>query len=764
MSRKRRGWGAAGFRTPALAALWSTVLLVAMPAVPASAETREESGKLSSKDRQLSSGEYYETYDVELAAGQTIRADLRSTDFDTFVQINGTDAEGNADRSREWFNDDFENSKQRSIAEATVPSAGLYRVMVTSYGANETGAYELTIEIGDAPRPMPNPPGPVNGLEAGPDDRVEVGTLNRFDTQLEDGEYADIFPIQLAAGDRLTADLTSSAFDPYLYMRTDVDPELVVVNDDYEESRERSLITFQAPADGIYRIYVTTYGKSETGDYRLVLRTESASAPPVAPSGPSVREESGYLTADDVTLTSGEYVDGFQIQGVPGMRVRVELTSSDFDTYVMIKTPSGTSLDNDDFEGAKNRSVIETELTETGEHRVLVTSYKPGETGSYRLTIETSSAGGIDSAGLLLPGTRLAGELTTADPRIAGERWGDSYAFDGTQGTRLRVRLLSEAFDSFLILTGPDGSSATFDDDGNDRNAGIELVLPQTGRYTLTATSYSADETGAYELQFDLGDAARAASRRIYGVFVGIADYPGDQGDLQLCDVDAERIYSLLRDHYGMRAEDSRLLVNGDATVAAVAQALDEMGRKAGPNDLLLFFYSGHGGQLQGEANAADPDGIHETLALVDGQVSDDDFATVFNRSQAGVALVALDACFSGGFAKDVISARGRMGIFSSEEDVLSNVAAQFQAGGYLAKFMADALFDHRELADLDSDHQLTAHELCHYIGERYRDDVRSTRIKGGENAVDPSQDLSFQKLVVDRGGVDSREVLFAWE
>ncbi|NIR99882.1 MAG: hypothetical protein GWN99_02225, partial [Gemmatimonadetes bacterium] len=63
---------------------------------------------------------------------------------------------------------------------------------------------------------------------------------------------------------------------------------------------------------------------------------------------------------------------------------------------------------------------------------------------------------------------------------------------------------------------------------------------------------------------------------------------------------------------------------------------------------------------------------------------------------------VVLDACFSGGFAKDVISAPGRMGLFSSEEDVTSSVAAKFRAGGYLAVFLADAVGD--GLADADAD------------------------------------------------------------
>ncbi len=72
--------------------------------------------------------------------------------------------------------------------------------------------------------------------------------------------------------------------------------------------------------------------------------------------------------------------------------------------------------------------------------------------------------------------------------------------------------------------------------------------------------------------------------------------------------------------------------------------------------------------------------------------------------------LLWLDSCFSGGFAKDIVSAPGRMGIFSSEEDITSNVAAKFRAGGYLSVFLDEAIA--QGFADDDKDNSITAIEL----------------------------------------------------
>jgi hypothetical protein len=172
-----------------------------------------------------------------------------------------------------------------------------------------------------------------------------------------------------------------------------------------------------------------------------------------------------------------------------------------------------------------------------------------------------------------------------------------------------------------------------------------------------------------------------------------------------------------------MRSEDAMLLIDRDATVGNVLAAIDEVGSRARPQDTLVFFYSGHGGQWTGSTQQADPDGIHETLFLHDGNLVDDDFAAAFNASPAGIALVMLDSCFSGGFAKDVISVDGRMGVFSSEEDVASVNTTE---GGYLAMFLMDALSNDRGHSDENGDGQLTALEFSHYLGERFRDDVRS--------------------------------------
>jgi hypothetical protein len=241
-------------------------------------------------------------------------------------------------------------------------------------------------------------------------------------------------------------------------------------------------------------------------------------------------------------------------------------------------------------------------------------------------------------------------------------------------------------------------------------------------------------------------------------VFVGISDYGGRASDLAYTADDAHTVAEALRTGAGMRAEDAVILTDGEATRANVERAVREVGGRAGPDDLFVFFYSGHGDRIDRSGpQITDPDAMDETLEFFDAGITDDAFSSLLSEIDPGIAMLVLDACFSGGFSKDVVSVPGRIGFFSSEEDVTSSVAAKFQAGGYLSHFMADAVGD--GLADGNGDDAISAIELSQYLYERYRADVKSA---GPEDYVRTGgPQLGYQHLVVDRGSIRPDQILF---
>jgi hypothetical protein len=249
---------------------------------------------------------------------------------------------------------------------------------------------------------------------------------------------------------------------------------------------------------------------------------------------------------------------------------------------------------------------------------------------------------------------------------------------------------------------------------------------------------------------------------RVLGIFAGISDYsqlravdPG-WGDLSYTAADAVRIYDALVDRAGMDPNDAHLLSDLQATRANLEAAFRDMAARVSPQDTFVFFYSGHGGQVPrvGGFDMLDADGYDETLALSDQEITDDDVRALFDSIRARVAVIILDSCYSGGFAKDVVSAPGRMGLFSSDEDVPSLVADKFEAGGYLAFFLKEAVQNGE--ADENDDSAIDAIELSQYLRMRYG---RESVTKDRSSFITP--DFSYQHLVVDRG-VTHDTVVFA--
>ena len=741
---------------------------LALPAILfcASACAQSHSGTLGPGDPTLNQGEYYDDYTVDVRAGDWLEVDMTSDDFDTYVIAvapSGDDEQ----------NDDYEGNTRRSHLRFRAGESGPYRIVATSYAGGERGAYRLSIDAGRGARGV-LPAGLLGdrvGGGGGP--RYETGELREGDVTLRTGEYRDEFSFQGRAGQNVALDLRSSDFDPYLIL---VFPDGEQIdNDDHEGDVRRSLISTTLPSDGAYRVLVTSYRPGETGSYDLTMTGlggdgEGDTYTPAA----GRRVERGSLAQGDATLDQGEFYDTYTFEGAPGQRARLDLTSSEFDTYLVLQPPRGENVQNDDFEGDLRHSRIEMDLTEPGTYTVYTTSYAGRETGSYELIMDLGgrSEAGVALAGAPLPPPRDAsrlsldqteeGTLDEGDQLLSSGEFNDLHVFDGRAGEPVRIDLSSSAFDAYLIVTTPDGEQIDNDDvEAGNTNARVEFVMPTGGQYQVRVTSYQPGETGAYQLRISQSGAMQAdapSAPNVIGLFVGISDYPGTGNDLPYTASDATRVRDALVNGVGMRAADAIVLTDAEATRDGVRRAIARLAQQSTDRTTFVFFYSGHGNQVARAAgpDAADPDGRDETISLYDGDITDDEFAGLLDAFQGGRQMIVLDACYSGGFSKDVISRPGRMGFFSSEEDVLSAVADKFEAGGYLSFFFAEGLAG-RE-ADEDRNGSVSALELSTYLRERYEGDVRD---EGRGVVRNRETRLDQQELVVDRGSVGPFDPVF---
>ncbi|HEU0300837.1 MAG TPA: caspase family protein, partial [Longimicrobium sp.] len=150
----------------------------------------------------------------------------------------------------------------------------------------------------------------------------------------------------------------------------------------------------------------------------------------------------------------------------------------------------------------------------------------------------------------------------------------------------------------------------------------------------------------------------------VYALLVAIDDYPPPVSRLRGCVNDAEAMAQYLeaRVNAGGRSREEVLkierLLDRDATRQAVIEAFRAHLGQAGPDDVALFCYSGHGSQEQApeEFWHLEPDRLDETLVLYDSRsesswdLADKELAGLIAEVAAGGAHVAvlLDCCHSG--------------------------------------------------------------------------------------------------------------------
>ena len=148
------------------------------------------------------------------------------------------------------------------------------------------------------------------------------------------------------------------------------------------------------------------------------------------------------------------------------------------------------------------------------------------------------------------------------------------------------------------------------------------------------------------------------SAQQKYAVFVGINDYiefedePG--GDLRGAESDALLMRSVLIDRWGVLEPNTRTLLSREATKDAIRESITTfLSQRAGPDDLAIFYFAGHGSQAF-DLDGDEPDGLDETLAPTDvlktsaeRDIRDDEFRVWLSAIPARVVVI-LDSCHSG--------------------------------------------------------------------------------------------------------------------
>lgn len=135
--------------------------------------------------------------------------------------------------------------------------------------------------------------------------------------------------------------------------------------------------------------------------------------------------------------------------------------------------------------------------------------------------------------------------------------------------------------------------------------------------------------------------------------FLGIGiNYVGTSSELRGCINDVYTIESTYKKLYGLKKENTRILLEKEATKEKILDAIHWLVSDSKNGEQLFFHYSGHGGQIK-DMNKDEYDGKDETIIPIDyeteGYVTDDELkSNLVDKLRQSYLVACLDCCHSG--------------------------------------------------------------------------------------------------------------------
>ncbi len=326
------------------------------------------------------------------------------------------------------------------------------------------------------------------------------GELAAGDPRSPNGSYFDLYAFQAVAGQSYVVALTSDEFDTYLYVTGP--GGLVAENDDADAGVTNSRLAFTAPQTGEIQIRTNSLARRESGGYSVSLQAGVASRR-IALS----QSLQGEITAASPKQTDGTPYQAFVFEGQAGQSVTIDLSSRDFDPFLVLRK-GGASEDlvsDDDGGGGADAQILFT-LPSAGAYEIRANAISTSARGRFTLKLAKGLAARKPTPTQITYGRVVRGELNTSAGRDAGGLFYDVYAFTGQKGDKVTISAASDDFDPVLDL----GLAGHVDEDSwldtNDDGAGggtdalIQYVLPQDGAYEVHLVSYTPGEAGHYIL------------------------------------------------------------------------------------------------------------------------------------------------------------------------------------------------------------------------------------------------------------------------
>lgn len=214
---------------------------------------QSQTARLGEPGDPARAGKPFHAWTLRLDTAMLAEVVLRSAAFDSYLVLQDSAGRFIA------FDDNGAGGQDARLIREFVPGAP-YRVLARSLN-DSLGEYSIVVR-----RMEPVTEGIVGTVTR---DQVVSGTLAAGDPVLRGGRRYRAYLFDGTAGDTVQLDLSSDAFDTYLFVQDEVGRTLAE-NDDFEGLNSR--VMFAVPATARYRVVISVFDREATGAYRLQVR------------------------------------------------------------------------------------------------------------------------------------------------------------------------------------------------------------------------------------------------------------------------------------------------------------------------------------------------------------------------------------------------------------------------------------------------------------------------------------------------------------
>ena len=431
-------------------------------------ETRR--GLLERSDEQLSDQRYVDWYPLRLEEEKRVFISVSSAEVDTYLLVRRAGG-------RLIENDDFQDSNAGVSFTSEGPE--VLQVGATSYSAEQTGGYDISVEELPLPRK----------IEIG---QTLIGTLDD-----EEAPFAntDAYSLSGSPGDLAVIRLSSADFDTVLETR--LPDGTVRENDDAPGAGTNSQLFYSFTGDAPVEVIVRSFGSDASGKYELSILNFVSEERVQSVSDGQLLEDGERLTAvldQEASQQDGRLTQRYTFEAQEGRRLRVTAESQFFDTLLTVIAPNGSRFEDDDGAGGTD-SLIDMQAPVTGTYELLVSSFSTAGMGPYTVEFEEGEQVSVID--------RIEAELSDESARRNDDdRLVAEHPFEGEAGQELTIEARSDEFDTRLALEAPDGTVIAENDDyGSGTDSRILQELPEAGTYRVYVSGYWEDSEGLYTLE-----------------------------------------------------------------------------------------------------------------------------------------------------------------------------------------------------------------------------------------------------------------------